>query len=57
MKPVFPGELAPAGEDIRKGCTKMNMAKIYIYILMYENGRMRPVEIIPGMEGEGDKRE
>jgi hypothetical protein len=27
------------------------------YALTYENGKMRPVETIPGMEGEGDKGE
>jgi hypothetical protein len=25
------------------------------YVLMYVNGKMRPVETIPGMGGEGDK--
>jgi hypothetical protein len=32
--------------DIRKGCRGVNMVK------MYENGKMRPAETIPGM-GEG----
>jgi hypothetical protein len=27
------------------------------YALMYENGKMRPVETIPGREGRGDKGE
>jgi hypothetical protein len=27
------------------------------YVLMYENGKMRPVETVPGMGGVGDKRE
>jgi hypothetical protein len=38
------------GEDIRKGCRRVNMVEYYV--LMYENGKMRPVETIPGM-GEG----
>jgi hypothetical protein len=31
--------------------------KINIYIHMYINRKMRPVETIPGMEGQGDKGE
>jgi hypothetical protein len=27
------------------------------YVLMHENGRMRPVETIPGMEGRRNKGE
>jgi hypothetical protein len=27
------------------------------YVLVYENGKMRPAETIPGMGGEGDKGE
>jgi hypothetical protein len=38
------------GEDIRKGCRRVTMVEYYA--LMCENGRMRPVESIPGM-GEG----
>jgi hypothetical protein len=38
------------GEDIRKGCGRVNMVEIFI--LMYVNGKMRPVETIPGMGGE-----
>jgi hypothetical protein len=35
------------GEDIRKGCRRVNMVEYYI--LMYENGKMRLVETVPGM--------
>jgi hypothetical protein len=31
-------------KDIRKGCKIVNMWEYYI--LMYENGKMRPIEII-----------
>jgi hypothetical protein len=41
------------GEDIRKGCGRVNMVEYYA--LMYENGKMRPVEAIPGTEGGGIK--
>jgi hypothetical protein len=34
--PPIPGRI----EDIRKGCRRVNM----VGILMYENGKMRPVE-------------
>jgi hypothetical protein len=34
------------GEDIRKGCRRVNVLEIF---LMYENGTMRPVETIPGV--------
>jgi hypothetical protein len=37
------------GEDIRKGCKRMNMVEYYA--LMYENGKMRPAEAVPGMGG------
>jgi hypothetical protein len=39
------------GKDIRKNSKRMNMVEILV--LMYENGKMRPVETIPGMEEEG----
>jgi hypothetical protein len=42
------------GEDIRKGCGRVNMVEYYA--LMNENGKMRPVETVPGMGG-GDKGE
>jgi hypothetical protein len=42
------------GEDIRKGYSRVTMVEYYI--LMYENGKMRPAETIPGM-GERDKRD
>jgi hypothetical protein len=35
------------GEDIRKGAGEQLWWKYYI--LMYENGKMRPVETISGM--------
>jgi hypothetical protein len=37
------------GEDTRKGCRRVNMVEYYV--VMYENGKMRPVEIIPGIGG------
>jgi hypothetical protein len=37
------------GEDIRKGCRRMNMVEYYV--LMRENGKMRPVETIPEIGG------
>jgi hypothetical protein len=39
------------GEDIRKGWRRVNMVEYYV--LMYENGKMRPVETIPGRGGRG----
>jgi hypothetical protein len=41
------------GEDIRKGCRRVNMVEYYA--LVYENGKMRPAETVPGMGGEGIK--
>jgi hypothetical protein len=41
------------GEDIRKGCGRVSMVEYYI--LMNKNGKLRPVETIPGMGGEGIK--
>jgi hypothetical protein len=41
-------------KDIRKGCKRMNMVECSI--LMCENGKMRPVETIPGMGGSGIKK-
>jgi hypothetical protein len=35
------------GEDIRKGCRRVNLVEYYA--LMNENGKMRPVETIPGI--------
>jgi hypothetical protein len=40
------------GEDIRKGCRRVNMVEYYV--LRNENGKMRPGKTIPGM-GKGDK--
>jgi hypothetical protein len=37
------------GEDIRKGCGRVTMVEYYA--LMNENGKMRTVEIIPGIRG------
>jgi hypothetical protein len=37
------------GEDIRKGCRRVNVVEYYV--LMYESGKMRPVETIPGIGG------
>jgi hypothetical protein len=39
------------GEDIRKGCRRVNMVEYYV--LRYKNGKMRPVESLPGMGGRG----
>jgi hypothetical protein len=57
------------GEDIREGYKRVNMVEILcsyiykyiyiytnIYIYTHTNGKMRPVETIPGM-GVGDKGE
>jgi hypothetical protein len=41
--------LVPVGGDIRKCCRRMKCYKYYV--LVYENGKMRPVETIPGMGG------
>jgi hypothetical protein len=41
------------GADIRKEYKKVNIMEYYV--LMYENGKMRPVEIIPGMQEEETK--
>jgi hypothetical protein len=38
------------GEDIRKRCRRVNMVEYYA--LKNENGKMRPGETVPGMEGE-----
>jgi hypothetical protein len=37
------------GEYIRKGYRRVNMVEYYTH--MYINGKMRPVETIPGMKG------
>jgi hypothetical protein len=33
------------GDSIRKGCRRVNMVEYYV--LMYENGKMRPAETVP----------
>jgi hypothetical protein len=38
------------GEDIRKGCGRVNVVEYYVHI--HVNGKMRLVETVPGM-GEG----
>jgi hypothetical protein len=43
------------GEDIRKGCRRRIWWKYSV--LVYENGKMRPDETVPGLGGEGDKGE
>jgi hypothetical protein len=35
------------GEDIKKRCRRVNMVEYYV--LMYINGKMRPVETVPGV--------
>jgi hypothetical protein len=42
------------GEDIRKGCRRVNMVKYYVH--MYINGKMRTIETITGI-GRGGKKE
>jgi hypothetical protein len=39
--------------QVNKGCRRANTVKYCIH--MYENGKMRPVEAIPGMWAEGIK--
>jgi hypothetical protein len=39
------------GKDIRKRCKRVNVVKYYVH--MYVNGKMRPVETIPGLEEGG----
>jgi hypothetical protein len=39
------------GEDKRKGCRRENVVEYYV--LMNENGKMTPVETVPGMGKEG----
>jgi hypothetical protein len=47
--------LAPVGGGgYKERCRRVNMVEYYA--LMYENGKMRSVETIPGM-GDGDKGE
>jgi hypothetical protein len=41
------------GENIRKGCRRVNTVEYYV--LMYANGKLRPVETIPGMGEKGIK--
>jgi hypothetical protein len=36
------------GEDIRKEYRRVNMVEILCTHVMYENGKMKPVETIPG---------
>jgi hypothetical protein len=42
------------GRDVGKRYRRVNMVEYYV--LMYENGKMRPVETIPGMWGGGQRR-
>jgi hypothetical protein len=44
-----------SGDDMRTGCERVNICKYCVH--MYENGKMRPVETIPGMWGERNKGE
>jgi hypothetical protein len=37
------------GEDVRKGCRRMNVVQILLHMCV--NGKMRPVKIISGMGG------
>jgi hypothetical protein len=44
-------------EDIKKWCRRVNNSTcVELLLHMYVNGKMRPVETIPGM-GEGGKGE
>jgi hypothetical protein len=40
-------------EDVRQGYRTVNMVEYYV--LVYENGKMRPIETIPGMGERGIK--
>jgi hypothetical protein len=40
------------GEDIRKGRRRVNMVEYYV--LVYENGKVRPGETVPGMGDKGE---
>jgi hypothetical protein len=42
-----------SGEDIRKGYSRVSLVELYV--LMYENGKMRPVETVPGIGRESIK--
>jgi hypothetical protein len=44
-----------SGEEIRKECTCVNVVEILCTV--YVNGKMRPVETIPGIRGREDKGE
>jgi hypothetical protein len=43
------------GEEMGKGCIWEIWYKYYMH--MYVNGKMRPVETVPGMRGGDDKAE
>jgi hypothetical protein len=43
------------GEEMVKGCRRVNMLQIYICVNMNVNGKMIPVETISQMEGGGIK--
>jgi hypothetical protein len=43
--------LVPVGRGRIKGCRRVNMVE------MYENGKMRPVETIPGMERRDEEND
>jgi hypothetical protein len=48
------GMLVPVeGKEVGKGCSRVNMVQILHTHSV--NGKMRSVETIPGMWGEGDK--
>jgi hypothetical protein len=50
---VLPGRIGTnkKGEKVGKGCGKVNIIQKLVYI--YVNGKMVPVETIPGMGVEG----
>jgi hypothetical protein len=54
---VLSGELGTSGvgEEVGKVCRRVNIAQYCVH--MYANGKMIPIEIIPGMREKGDKGE
>jgi hypothetical protein len=53
--PVWEVGSSGNGEEIRKGCERENMVEIFCTHI-YVNGKMRPVETIPGI-GKANKGE
>jgi hypothetical protein len=49
--PAWGGGTSGKGEDVGRGCRRVNMVQIFVHV--YVTWKMRPVETVPGM-GEGD---